>query len=56
MEAFALAFVAMREQVPFACLKYISNGTDTNSANGWSHALRAAAHALAQALTRVLPG
>jgi adenosylhomocysteine nucleosidase len=55
MEAYALALVALREQVPFACLKYISDGADLNSATDWSQALRVAADALAQALAKFLP-
>jgi adenosylhomocysteine nucleosidase len=54
MEAYALALVAMREHVPFACLKYISDSSDENAADDWSHALRRAATALAQALLQVL--
>ncbi len=55
MEAYALAFVAMREQIPFACLKYISDGADPNSPTDWSQALRAAAYALEKALAKLLP-
>ena len=35
MEAYALAFVAMKEQVPFLCLKYISDGADGAAAEEW---------------------
>lgn len=54
MEAYALAYVAMREQIPFACLKYVSDGADPNSAAAWAQALRVAASALAQALSKLL--
>lgn len=36
MEAYALALVAQKEQVPFMCLKYISDGADGNAAGDWS--------------------
>lgn len=36
MEAYALALVAMREQIPFLCLKYISDGADGNAADDWT--------------------
>ena len=55
MEAYALALVAMREQVPFACLKYMSDSADDTAATDWTQALRKAANALAQALPEVLP-
>jgi adenosylhomocysteine nucleosidase len=35
MEAYALAFVAMKEQIPFLCLKYISDGADGAAAEDW---------------------
>lgn len=36
MEAYALAFVAMKEQIPFLCLKYISDGADGKAAADWT--------------------
>ena len=36
MEAYSLAFVAMKEQIPFLCLKYISDGADGTAANDWN--------------------
>jgi adenosylhomocysteine nucleosidase len=36
MEAYALALTAMRENVPFLCLKYISDGADGLAADDWS--------------------
>ena len=36
MESFALALVAWREQIPFLCLKYISDGADGAAAEDWS--------------------
>lgn len=53
MEAYALAYVAMREQVPFACLKYVSDGANPNAPADWAQALRVAACALTQALLKL---
>lgn len=36
MESYALAVVAWREQIPFLCLKYISDGADGAAAEDWS--------------------
>jgi len=36
MEAYAIAFVAMKEQIPFLCLKYISDGADGMAAEDWN--------------------
>lgn len=36
MEAYALALVAMKENIPFLCLKYISDGADDNAAEDWT--------------------
>lgn len=35
MEAYALATIAMKENIPFVCLKYISDGADDNAADDW---------------------
>lgn len=35
MEAYALATIAMKEDIPFLCLKYISDGADDNAAEDW---------------------
>jgi adenosylhomocysteine nucleosidase len=35
MEAYSLAYVAMKEQLPFLCLKYISDGADGTAAEDW---------------------
>ncbi|WP_343690887.1 hypothetical protein [Chitinophaga sp.] len=35
MEAYAIALIAMKEQIPFLCLKYISDGADDNAAEDW---------------------
>jgi adenosylhomocysteine nucleosidase len=36
MEAYSFAFVAMKEQIPFLCLKYISDGADGMAAEDWN--------------------
>ena len=36
MEAYALALVAKKEEIPFLCLKYISDGADDNAAEDWT--------------------
>lgn len=36
MEAYALATIAMKEKIPFLCLKYISDGADDNAADDWT--------------------
>lgn len=35
MEAYAIALIAMKEKIPFLCLKYISDGADDNAADDW---------------------
>jgi adenosylhomocysteine nucleosidase len=36
MEAYSFAFVAMKEQIQFLCLKYISDGADGMAAEDWN--------------------
>lgn len=55
MEAFALARVCKEENIPFLCLKYISDGADGSASTDWNDALSRAAHALKGALESVLP-
>lgn len=50
MEAYALALVAMKENIPFLCLKYISDGADDNAADDWSLQVHRAAVAFEQVL------
>lgn len=50
MEAYALAVVCKRMQVPFMCLKYISDGADGGADEDWGAALHRAAEALHKAL------
>lgn len=43
MEAYPLALIAMQENIPFLCLKYISDGADDAAAEDWTvHVHRAA--------------
>lgn len=45
MEAYALAKVCFLERVPFACVKYVSDGADDNAAVDWEAQLESAASA-----------
>jgi adenosylhomocysteine nucleosidase len=53
MEAYALAKVCHFEGVPFACVKFVTDGADANAANDWSANLPRAAEAFV-ALYRAL--
>lgn len=50
MEAYSLALIAMKEQIPFLCLKYISDGADGAAANDWSEQVHLAAKAFRKIL------
>ncbi|WP_187477328.1 nucleosidase [Amniculibacterium sp. G2-70] len=50
MEAYALAAIAQREQIPFLCLKYISDGADDNAVDDWNEGVKKAAKALKSSL------
>lgn len=50
MESFALAHVAKKENVPFLCLKYISDGADGGAADDWPVQVHKAAEALKKVL------
>ncbi len=45
MEAYALALIAMKEQIPFLCLKYISDGADGTAPENWTIQVHKAAEA-----------
>lgn len=45
MEAYALALTAMKEGIPFLCLKYISDGADDTAAEDWTVQVHKAAEA-----------
>ncbi len=50
MEAYTLALIAMKENVPFLCLKYISDGADGLAADDWSVNVHKAAKAFKEVL------
>jgi adenosylhomocysteine nucleosidase len=54
MEAFALAWVAKQLDIPFLCLKYISDGANSEAANDWEVAVHLAAIALKKQLNRYI--
>lgn len=50
MEAYPLALIAMREKIPFLCLKYISDGANEDAAEDWSILVHKAAVRFGQIL------
>lgn len=50
MEAYALALVARLENIPFLCLKYVSDGADGNAAEDWTEKVHHAAEAFRKVL------
>jgi len=50
MEAYALALICARENIPFLCLKYVSDGADGAAHKDWAAALHHAAEQLKTAL------
>lgn len=50
MEAYALAMIAMKENIPFLSLKYISDGADDQAAEDWTVQVHLAALAYARIL------
>lgn len=52
MEAYALALVAKRENIPFLCLKYISDGADDSAATDWTEEVKKAAKKLKETLLK----
>ncbi len=50
MEAYAIAMVALKENIPFLCLKYISDGADGNAAEDWTIQVHRAALAYGKLL------
>lgn len=50
MEAYALAKVCLRESVPFACAKYITDGADKSSSQDWRVNLANAAKSFVELL------
>ena len=54
MEAYALAYVAKMEQIPFLSMKYISDGADHSAAEDWTTTVRKSADALRLEIDRLL--
>lgn len=50
MEAYALAKICMREAIPFACVKYITDGADGSASDDWQTNLKHAAQAFERCL------
>jgi adenosylhomocysteine nucleosidase len=50
MEAYPLALIARRNNIPFLCLKYISDGADGTAADDWNIHVHKAAEALKKVL------
>lgn len=50
MESYAIAMIAMKEKIPFLCLKYISDGADDNAAEDWQVQVHKAAVAYGELL------
>jgi adenosylhomocysteine nucleosidase len=55
MEAYALAKVCQHFDVPFLCLKFITDGADGEAADDWQQAVIISAHKLHAALHLALP-
>lgn len=53
MEAYSLAYIAQQEQIPFLCLKYISDGADDNAADEWHITVKRAAEALRKVVDEI---
>jgi adenosylhomocysteine nucleosidase len=53
MEAYALAKVCWLERLPFACVKYVSDGADSSSKTDWHTSLPLAAAAFARLYERM---
>ena len=51
MEAYALAHVCQRLDVPFVCLKFITDGANGEAADDWQQAVKLSAIQLSAALT-----
>ncbi len=50
MEAYALSLICQRGDLPFACLKFISDGADDGADVDWNESLKTAAKALRKVL------
>lgn len=54
MEAYPLALIAKQENIPFLCLKYISDGADGTAATDWPEMVKLAGSALKKTITSIL--
>ena len=54
MEAYAIALICQRENIPFLCLKYISDGADETANTDWDKTLDQAATTLRKVLDEYL--
>ncbi len=54
MEAYVLALICRDLDIPFTCLKYISDGADQSAGSDWEPALKETAYALQEALELTL--
>ncbi|OBS11871.1 nucleosidase [Elizabethkingia miricola] len=50
MEAYALALIARREQIPFLCLKYISDGANDDAVEDWTQEINKASKILREVI------
>lgn len=50
MEAYSLALIAMKENIPFLCLKYISDDAGSDAADDWSVQVHLASEAFRKLL------
>jgi adenosylhomocysteine nucleosidase len=55
MEGYPLAFVAMKEKIPFLSLKYISDGADGSAAEDWTVEVHKAAKAFKELFCSIGP-
>lgn len=53
MEAYALAYIAHQEKIPFLCLKYISDGANDNAPDDWSTSVKNAAESLRAVIDKI---
>lgn len=53
MEAYALAKVCQYENIPFGCIKYITDGANGHAAQSWEEGLPATAKSLYEAVSKI---
>jgi adenosylhomocysteine nucleosidase len=56
MEAYSLAWLCMQEQIPFLCLKYITDGADDKAPENWNISVHSAAAALRKSINSIVDG